>query len=81
MSILIHEFECIGGKNAGEGFVRKSANQPFFISTKGRIGENRLSLQERFRVDLRKNFLMVRVAQIVGSGCVSIPVPRPVMHS
>lgn len=34
-------------KGTFEGFIIKSANWPFFISTEGRIRGNRLSLQER----------------------------------
>lgn len=49
-------------KGKFEGFVRKSANQ-LFVSTAGRIGGNGLSLQERFRVDIRNSFLLVRVTQ------------------
>lgn len=50
-------------KGEFEGYITKSAQQ-LFSSTEGRIRENGLSLKERVRVDVRKNFLMVRVTQI-----------------
>lgn len=57
-------------KGKFEGFIIKSANQSFFISREGRIRGNRLSLQkERFRVDIRRNFLMVRVTQVGVQHC------------